>query len=208
LVQQIWYVAYGSNLSFERFCRYLRGGPLSGSDRVYPGCRDTSDPLDSVGLMISGNVYFAGRSSVWRSGMAFYDPDAAGEVAARGYLISAEQFIDVLAQETRRSPGVVLDLAPAIRGDRLSVGLGAYPIIVRVGDREGVPLVTFTTDRHTTGPLKPPSAGYLAAMAAGLQEAHGWSPERIDRYLISLPGICQAGRSVLNQMVDKVAAAD
>ena len=25
-MQRIWYVAYGSNLSRERFCYYLRGG--------------------------------------------------------------------------------------------------------------------------------------------------------------------------------------
>ena len=188
-MQQIWYVAYGSNLSFDRFCRYLRGGPLSGSERVYAGCRDTSDPLESVGVMMSGSVYFAGRSSVWRSGMAFYDPDVTGEVAARAYRITAEQFVDVLAQETRRKPGVTLDLAPAFRGDRFSVGLGGYSVLVRIGDRDGLPLMTFTADRGANPPLKPPSAVYLSAMATGLREAHGWSSERIDRYLASLPGI-------------------
>jgi hypothetical protein len=52
-----------------------------------------------------GGVYFAGRSSAWRAGMAFYHPEARGKVAVRSYLITAEQFVDVLAQETRRSPG-------------------------------------------------------------------------------------------------------
>ena len=55
--------------------------------------------------LISGGVYFAGRSSGWRAGMAFYDPGAQGQAAARAYLITTEQFVDVLAQETRRSPG-------------------------------------------------------------------------------------------------------
>jgi hypothetical protein len=77
-VQRIWYVAYGSNLSRERFRTYLQGGQPDGSERSYPGCRDTSDELDSFGLLIAGGVYFAGRSSGWGAGMAFYDPEARG----------------------------------------------------------------------------------------------------------------------------------
>jgi hypothetical protein len=187
-VQHIWYVAYGSNLSRERFCYYLHGGRPDGNDRDYPGCRDPSDPMDSFGLLIAGGVYFAGRSSSWRAGMAFYDPEAPGEVAARAYLITAEQFVDVLAQETLRSPGMALDLAPAFRGDRYSNGVGGYPILVRVGGRGGVPLVTFTRDRRSASTLVAPAVVYLAAMATGLREAHGWSRTQIDRYLSALPG--------------------
>ena len=182
-MRHIWYVAYGSNLSQERFSYYLRGGRPNGNDRHYPGCRDTSDPMDSFGLMIPGGIYFAGRSSGWRAGMAFYDPEAPGEVAARAYLITAEQFVDVLAQETLRSPGMALDLAPAFRGDRYSDGVGGYSMLVRVGDRRGVPLVTFTRDRRSVSSLAPPTVFYLAAIATGLREAHGWSPAQIDRYL-------------------------
>jgi hypothetical protein len=193
-VRQVWYVAYGSNLSRERFCYYLRGGRPDGNDRDHPGCRDTSDPIDSFGLLIAGSVYFAGRSSGWQAGMAFFDPEAPGEVAARAYLITADQFVDVLAQETRRSPGMVLDLTPAFRGKRYSDGVGGYPILVRVGDRGGVPLMTFTRDWHARSTLMAPSETYLAAMATGLREAHGWSPTQIDRYLSAIPG-CGKGIS-------------
>jgi len=182
-LRHIWYVAYGSNLSQERFSYYLRGGRPKGNDRHYPGCRDTSDPIDSFGLMIPGGIYFAGRSSGWQAGMAFYDPEAPGEVAGRAYLITAEQFVDVLAQETLRSPGMALDLAPAFRGDRYSDGVGGYSMLVRVGDRRGVPLVTFTRDRRSVSSLAPPTVLYLAAIATGLREAHGWSSAQIDRYL-------------------------
>ncbi len=37
--------------------------------------------------------------------MAFFDPDGAGSVACRAYLLTAEQFADVAAQEMRRQPG-------------------------------------------------------------------------------------------------------
>jgi hypothetical protein len=188
-VRHIWYVAYGSNLSRERFCCYLHGGRPDGNDRDYPGCRDSSDPIDSFGLLIAGGVYFAGRSSGWRAGMAFYDPEAPGEVAARAYLITAEQFVDVLAQETLRPPGMALDLTPVFLGHRYSNGVGGYPILVRVGDRGGVPLVTFTRDRHSASTLLAPNVHYLAAMATGLREAHWWSRTQIERYLSALPGV-------------------
>jgi hypothetical protein len=193
-MQHIWYVAYGSNLSRERFCYYLRGGRPDGVERDYPGCRDTSDELDSFGLLISGGLYFAGRSSGWGAGMAFYDPEVAGEVAARAYLITAEQFVDVLAQETRRSPGMTLDLAPVFRGERYSNGVGGYSVLVRVGERNGLPLVTFTRERHAAALFVAPSEPYLAAMAIGLREAHGWSDVQIDRYLSAIPGGAQVIR--------------
>jgi hypothetical protein len=196
-VKRIWYVAYGSNLSRERFCYYLRGGQPDGSERDFPGCRDISAPSDSFGLLITGGVYFAGRSSGWRAGMAFYDPHADGQVAARAYLITAEQFIDVLAQETRQSPGITLDLAPAFRGDRYSKGVGGYSVLVRVGEHQGVPLVTFTRDQRTTPSLAAPSAAYLQAMATGLHEAHGWSQMRIGHYLSALPGTDRNGPAAL-----------
>ena len=102
--------------------------------------------------------------------------------------ITTEQFVDVLAQETRRSPGITLDLAPLFRGDRYSDGVGGYPVLVRVGERHGLPLVTFTRERPAASPLAAPSAPYLAAMAIGLREAHGWSEVQIDRYLSAIPG--------------------
>ena len=193
-MQRIWYVAYGSNLSRERFCHYLRGGRPDGVVRDYPGCRDTSNELDSFGLLISGSLYFAGRSSGWLAGMAFYDPEGSGAVAARAYLITVEQFIDVLAQETRRSPGMTLDLVPVFRGERYGNGMGGYPVLVRVGERNGLPLVTFTRERRAPAPFVAPSEPYLAAMAIGLREAHGWSDPQIDRYLSAIPGAAQVTR--------------
>jgi hypothetical protein len=194
VVQRIWYVAYGSNLSRERFCHYLRGGRPDGVERDYPGCRDTSNELASFGLLITGGIYFAGRSSGWRAGMAFYDPEAPGEVAARAYLITVEQFVDVLAQETLRSPGMALDLAPAFRGDRYSNGVGGYSVLVRVGERHGLPLVTFTRERRAGHAFMAPSEPYLRAMAIGLRQAHGWSEVQIDRYLSAIPGAAQVIR--------------
>ena len=106
-MQHIWYVAYGSNLSRERFCYYLRGGRPDGSERDYPGCRDCSDPSDSFGSAdqrrrllrrpLLGLASWDGVLRSWRPRVRW---------RRRAYLITAEQFVDVLAQETRRSPGM------------------------------------------------------------------------------------------------------
>ena len=43
----------------------------------------------------------------------------------------------------------------------------------------------------TAPALVAPSEPYLAAMAIGLREAHGWSEVQIDRYLSAIPGAAQ-----------------
>ena len=61
-------------------------------------------------IRLTGGVAFAGRSSVWGGGMAFYDPHADGEMAARAYLLTFGQLSDVVAQEVRRPIGSYLAL--------------------------------------------------------------------------------------------------
>src|SRR5215210_6185847 len=79
----VWYVAYGSNLSRERFRAYLEGGRPAGSQRHYSGGRDTTPPHQSRVLRLGGRLVFAGISTVWGGGLAFLDPDGEGEVVAR-----------------------------------------------------------------------------------------------------------------------------
>jgi hypothetical protein len=184
----VWYVAYGSNLSSARFRCYLRGGRPDGGARHYPGCRDRSDPLADEPVELRGGLYFAGTSTVWGGGMAMYDPSQAGVVAGRVYLVTVGQFADVLAQETRRSPGTDLDLVPLRRTGRHRHGSGRYGTLLTVGVRDDVPMVTFTTDVGDAPPLNRPSPPYLRTMATGLRESHGWSDARIDGYLAAAPG--------------------
>lgn len=187
-MHRLWYVAYGTNLSRERFICYIQGGRLASGSRDYPGCRDPMAPEVDAPVMLPGGLRFVGVSSVWGGGLAVYDGEAGGEVAARAYLISAEQFVDVLAQETRRAPGLDLDLSPVRETGRHSFGSGHYQTVANVGERDGLPMLTFTSARLAEVVDNPPSAGYLRTMAVGLAEAHGWSPRRIGRYLGRFPG--------------------
>lgn len=186
-MQQLWYVAYGSNLSRERFRCYLQGGQPAGGTRHYPGCRDPSEPQADVAVLLDGGVYFAGTSTVWGGGMAFYDADAPSQVAGRAYLLTGEQFSDVVAQEMRQVPGGALDLS-LIRGlDRHSYGSGHYETLVRVGVLRGLPMVTFTSDSPKR-PVVAPSAAYLRTMAAGVRQTHRWPIGRTAAYLAQWPG--------------------
>ncbi len=184
----VWYVSYGSNMWSTRLACYLEGGTPPGGDRVNPGARDRTPPARSTAIDLPGTLYFAGKSAQWGGGVAFYDHLEPGFTAARAYLVTAQQFADVAAQEMRREPvdgdplaDVVLSPLP---DGRHRAGPGVYETLVDVGSLDGRPLLTFTAPHsahdaeHTV-----PSDAYLAAMASGLHESRDWTPAQITDYL-------------------------
>lgn len=186
--EQVWYVGYGSNLSLARFGCYLYGGRPDGGSRTYLGCRDRSAPAEVAPVRVPGGIHFAGRSTVWGGGMAFFDPAADDHTAARAYLITRGQLADVLAQEMRREPVADLDLTDWTGEVDHVTGPGRYETLIALGDRAGLPMVTLgSLDPHGHD-LNPPTAGYLRTMAAGLHEAHGWDAATIGGYLATRPG--------------------
>ncbi|WP_076263794.1 hypothetical protein [Intrasporangium flavum] len=204
VMDHVWYAAYGSNLSRDRFTHYLAGGRPPGAARGYTGARDASEPLADVPLTLEGQVYFAWDSPTWGGGIAFYDPDASGVdvvdaspdagaasgVAARAYLVTGEQFSDVASQEMRRPVGRDLPLADLFRESRTAVlGPGRYETLHVVGEVDAVPVVTFTASwEHASVELNPPVDAYLRTIATGLAESHGWDAPEICDYLLSRPG--------------------
>lgn len=184
----VWYVAYGSNLRLSRFRCYLAGGRPAGGRRLYAGARDPSDPVAVEPVEVPGRVLFAGESTVWGGGMAFYDPVAAGRVAARAYLITPGQLNDVVAQEIRRAPGTDLGLQSALAGGERVLGRGRYDTVLHVGVRAARPMVTITSRAADLTPAAP-APGYVWSISVGLREAHGWSPARVGAYLVGLPGM-------------------
>ncbi|HEY1180411.1 MAG TPA: histone deacetylase, partial [Phytomonospora sp.] len=134
----VWYVAYGSNLSARRFSCYLGGGRPAGSLRTYEGCLDPTPARRSVPVWLQGHLRFGGASRVWGGGMAFYDRDGRGRVAARAYLVTLAQFGDVLAQESRRPAGTPYALGTAVDGRLPGLG-GAYDTVLHLGEAGGAP---------------------------------------------------------------------
>lgn len=190
-MEQLWYAAYGSNLSSERFGHYLGGGRPPGARRHYSGARDSAEPIDDRPITLSGQVYFAGESPTWGGGIAFYDPGPSGSAVGRAYLVTGEQFSDVASQEMRRPIGRDLPLTTLFLESRTAVlGPGRYETLHVVGEIDDVPVVTFTASwRHEHVALRAPVAAYLRTIAAGLAEAHGWSPGQSCDYLLARPGV-------------------
>jgi hypothetical protein len=188
----VWYVSYGSNMSTARLAVYLEGGTPPGGNRTNPGARDSSPPRRSVPVDLPGALYFAGESRQWGGGVAFYDHDAqepgqGGPTAARAYLVTAEQFADVAAQEMYRVPqeGDPLEevVLGGIDGGRHHVGPGRYETLVEVGQLDDAPMLLFTSPHgidhveHTQ-----PSASYLTMMALGLKESREWGDAEVTAY--------------------------
>jgi hypothetical protein len=193
---RIWYVVYGSNLAMGRFRCYLSGGRPAGGSRVYVGCRDRSDPNRAEGVEVPGGIAFASESGVWGGGMAFFDGALPGVAACRAYLITADQFGDVAAQERRRPPGgeFARDLAGLLPDveTMVATGPGHYETVLRLGELDGTPMFTITHHDVASLPLAAPTAPYLRWISVGLREAHGYDGARIARYLAAAPGVAGA----------------
>lgn len=160
----VWYISYGSNMAAARLACYLSGGCPAGGRHVNPGARDSTAPRASMPVVLPGSVYFAGEARSWGGGRAYYDPDAAGAVAARAFLVTQEQFEDIRSQE------------PA-----------CYDRLLTVGSRDGAVMCTFTTQAGVADLTRTaPAPAYLATIADGLREAHGWDEKRVANYLLRL----------------------
>ena len=135
---------------------------------------------------MAGGLTFAGSSTVWGGGIAFFDPRADGELAARAYLLTFGQLSDVVAQETRRPVGSDMALGSGV-DRRWALPSAAYETLLRVDDREGLPMFTITSLQNLDP--TPPSAAYARTMLDGLGETFDWTAEERVDYLLRAPGV-------------------
>ncbi|MFB7860920.1 histone deacetylase [Streptomyces sp. NPDC056069] len=174
----VWYAAYGANTDSARLARYLLR------------CRDRAAPVASRGVVLGGALYFATESPVWGGGRGFYDPDASGRVLARAHLVTAGQFSDIAALEMYREPDADLDLSGALAAGRAELGPGRYETVVRAGDVDGVPLLTFTAPWAMDDvELLAPAEAYLRCIGGGLRAAGRWGAAEVAGYLARCPGV-------------------
>jgi hypothetical protein len=189
----VWYASYGSNLCAERFGCYIAGGTPRGATRPCRGARDTTSPRQDRPLEIPYPLYFAGTSKTWAGAPSFIDivESRAATTRARAYLITWEQFEDVVAQENGRGVTTPIALAP----DDLAVGRGhplgsgRYENLLCVGRDDVAPVLTITspwTMAHAE--LGAPAPNYLRTMIDGLRESHELRDDAITAYLGAAPG--------------------
>ena len=69
-------------------------------------------------------------------------------------------------------------------------------------------MLTFTAPEGASAvPCRPPAPVYLAMIARGLRESHGWPAERIATYLADRPGVAGAWPAdAVAALVDKALA--
>lgn len=181
----VWYASFGTNLSRARLGCYIAGGTPVGARRAYEGCRDRTAPREHRTLALSGHLRFAGESTVWGGGMAFYCPGDAGTVHARAYLLHLEQLVDLVAQESRHPVGTPLVLADV--GSTRHGLSEVYDVIMDLGELDGHRLLTLSASRDH--PVRPPSGAYLRTMADGLSDGFGLDAEARIAYLASAVGM-------------------
>jgi len=160
----VWYAAYGSNLTYERFLIYIKGGKYKSNEVKYGGCRNKSIPKDTRPVTIPYKMYYGNESSPWgKGGIAFLNTQSSGQTLGRMYLITEEQFEDIARQE-----------GPEEDWYNQSLSLGEY---------NGVEIVTITN--KDTRPYHNPSDNYLEVIRIGIKETY---PEMSDfeimKYLV------------------------
>lgn len=186
----VWYAGYGSNVSATRFRFYLQGGTAPGSRRAVPGARDATPPRQTTVATLPHPLFFAGSFQSWDGGgAAFVNPDRSGGAHSRAYLITEQQFIDVLRQE---NAGADLDVDVAglvSAGDTLVSPSTPYGRVLTGRWIDARPCVTFTCPDPTAMQPNAPSSAYLATIAGGLFAGGGLARDEIVTYLASAPGI-------------------
>ena len=193
--ERVWYVSYGSNLNRARFLAYLQGGRVAGNDVVYRGCADTAPPVDDVPLILPHALYFAGWSArVWGGTSAAFITLAAqsGSSLARAYLITQQQFVEVVRQENGNRAevddfGVKLEAARQ-QGHVRMLATGGYTELIHCGERDGRPMLSFTASENRRD-FGRPSASYLRVIGTGLKERHRLPDRDVAAYLGARPGV-------------------
>jgi len=193
--REVFYAAYGSNLSAERFGYYITGGTAPGASRALPGARDRRLPESWRAVRAPGCLYFFGHSRTWGGAPAAFAPAAPGEhlgteVLVRAWRIAWGQLEDVMAQENgRHTYSIDVEPGALVEGFSLLAGPGRYDRLIFVGTLEGLPVLTFTAPGppESVAPAAP-SLAYLAHIVKGLRETFDLDDHAIVDYLGSASG--------------------
>ncbi|WP_160722942.1 hypothetical protein [Bacillus sp. USDA818B3_A] len=187
----VWYASYGSNINTDRFLCYIQGGKPKGSSKVETGCKDPSPPIASSTFTMNYPLYFAKEAAKWESGGVGFigitqDPEC--KTYSKKYLITIEQFIDVVVQENNGIP-VNIDLNDVIKnGSKVFRRNAWYGNIMYLGEDKGHPIFTFTAPWNINEvEYKKPSHAYLRTIIEGLKDHY--SNDEIYRYFETKDGI-------------------
>lgn len=168
-IEFVYYLAYGSNLNFERFNYYILGGIYPLTNKNHKGCSDknlyfnANEPL--VHTANNLRLYFGNCSGSWGDkGVAFVEKLAGSKVLGRLYKVTKDQFYEIQKQESK-SPhwyGRIID-------EKV------------LGKKDGIPIWTITQEKQYKS-KNAPSEKYLNVVINGFEET-GYSEKEILIYL-------------------------
>lgn len=185
---------------------YIEGGVPEYRTEPNEGARDKTPPVESRPISFNLALHFAGRSGAWGGGgVAFLREGAQNALTlGRMYLITDEQFNDVVMQEnSRRVDGsrFVPSFEQLIQErEYILPGNSWYGRLLNIGTEDNHPILTFTAARTDILPNpNAPSEQYLKTIASGIKETYPkMSNDEISEYLLRAEGV--EGRLDPNQV--------
>ena len=191
--EHIWYASYGSNILEERFHCYIQGGNPKGSSTSYHGCKDKTLPIDNKDFYISSELYFAKKSvNSWNSGgVGFISNEFGNEsTLSRIYLITKQQFVDVLKQECNIDQEMEIDFDSIIsNGSIVLKETKWYNKIIYLGNQSEKPIFTFTHHGDYFDEINKPDENYLKIIMEGIKEITNFNEYDLANYFANLKGI-------------------
>ena len=147
----VWYASYGSNMLYERFLNYIKGGDCKLNGAYYKGCRNKALPKDSRPITIPYKMYYGNESSSWgNGGVSFLDTQSNQQALGRMFLVTREQFEDIAIQE--------------------GCGEDWYNLKLSLGEYNGIEIFTFTNKIKRAA--NKPADKYLGVVKMGIKETY------------------------------------
>jgi len=193
-MKYVWYLSYGSNMFEERFLCYIQGNKYKDNAKKEQGCRDNSLPIKAKEHMIENKLYFTKQSSRWQNmGVSFVEPRPShhGKTYAKMYLITQEQFEDVVKQENAIdvNSDIVIDYDQLDKEEsQLIYQENWYGLLLKIGEEDGYPMYTFTAPTAPNHYVKP-SRQYLYSLLKGVSLSFNCSNKEIIETFMNYDGI-------------------
>ena len=196
----VWYACYGSNLNKKRFLLYILGGPLEGTGRIHPGCSNKELPNRESTITIPFELYFSKKSKFWENmAISFVKSkrDKSARTLCRLYLVSEEQFIEIMMQENDKNPSYMkpeIDFQLTMKTGVSTIGNKDdflwYGKHLYIGEKEAFPIFSFTAKwADDTIECEKPGKKYLKTIINGIKESFDLSHDEIFSYLKNKCGI-------------------
>ncbi len=191
----VWYACYGSNLNEDRFLCYIKGGKPKNSSRTEIGCQDKTTPLKNTTYKIDRPLYFAKRAAHWENGGAGFiglSPDPNNFTYSRKYLITKQQFVDLVNQENRTN-NIQIDFQEIITLKSKVITEARYSNLLFLEfDTDQIPIFSFTTpEKMGESEFVKPAPIYLKTIIAGLKEIYNLPYTELAEYMMTKPGVTE-----------------